>query len=148
MLGSFYSVGAITTQVYDSLRSAELEISPPEQVLGKAPYFTETVRQYIYKTFGEDVLYSGGLKIFTSLDATLQVAAEKAIAKKIDFNSDSAIQEAVRAAESALNDKGRVLLRASGTEPLIRVMVEGEDAVLVNKLASEIAGCVTLSASN
>jgi phosphoglucosamine mutase len=53
----------------------------------------------------------------------------------------------VSAAESELNGKGRVLLRASGTEPLIRVMVEGEDAVLVNKLALEIAASVTVSAS-
>ncbi len=84
VLGSFYSVGAISTEVYDSLRSAVLEISPPKQVLGKAPYFTETIRQYIYKKFGENALYSGGLKIFTSLDANLQVAAEKAVAKKVD----------------------------------------------------------------
>jgi phosphoglucosamine mutase len=69
------------------------------------------------------------------------------ISKKVDFQSVPAIQSVVSAAESELNGKGRVLLRASGTEPLIRVMVEGEDAALVNKLASEIADCVTLSAS-
>jgi phosphoglucosamine mutase len=69
------------------------------------------------------------------------------ISKKVDFQSVPAIQSVVSAAESELNGKGRVLLRASGTEPLIRVMVEGEDAALVNKLALEIADCVTLSAS-
>lgn len=67
------------------------------------------------------------------------------IARKMDFQSVPEIQQAVSVAESELNGRGRVLLRASGTELLIRVMVEGEDVALVNKLASEIAGCVTES---
>jgi phosphoglucosamine mutase len=52
------------------------------------------------------------------------------------------IQAAVQAAEKALNGAGRVLLRASGTEPKIRVMVEGQEAVLVKKLAEDIAEVV------
>lgn len=57
------------------------------------------------------------------------------------------IQNAVKKAETELNGTGRVLLRASGTEPKIRVMVEGQDRVLVQKLADEIAGVVRVSAS-
>ena len=45
-------------------------------------------------------------------------------------------------AEHALNGKGRVLLRPSGTEPLLRVMVEGEDGVQVKQWAEKIAGVV------
>ena len=52
------------------------------------------------------------------------------------------VQAAVSEAERALAGRGRVLLRPSGTEPLLRVMVEGEDAVLVKKCAEEIAGAV------
>ncbi len=52
------------------------------------------------------------------------------------------IQAAVQAAEKTLNGAGRVLLRASGTEPKIRVMVEGQDAALVKKLAEDIAEVV------
>jgi phosphoglucosamine mutase len=77
-----------------------------------------------------------------------QIMINVSIAKKIDFQSVPSIQQAVTAAESELNGKGRVLLRASGTEPLIRVMVEGEDAMLVNKLASEIADCVALATAS
>jgi phosphoglucosamine mutase len=68
------------------------------------------------------------------------------VTKKFDFQSMPAIQEAVRAAESELSGRGRVLLRASGTEPLIRVMVEGEDRTLVDKLADELADRVSDSA--
>jgi len=52
------------------------------------------------------------------------------------------IQQAISAAEQALNNEGRVLLRASGTEPLVRVMVEGINATLVQSVAQEIAAIV------
>lgn len=47
--------------------------------------------------------------------------------------------EAVQAAERRLGDRGRVLLRASGTEPVVRVMVEGADEPLVRAIASSLA---------
>ncbi len=59
--------------------------------------------------------------------------------KTVDLDNNSALQKAVSAAENKLGDAGRVLLRASGTEPLIRVMVEGESETLVNNLAQELA---------
>ena len=59
--------------------------------------------------------------------------------KRVDIDTDVAIQKAVRAVEDKLGDTGRVLLRASGTEPLIRVMVEGEQADLVKKYAQQLA---------
>ncbi|HEX2295086.1 MAG TPA: phosphoglucosamine mutase [Actinomycetota bacterium] len=49
---------------------------------------------------------------------------------------------AVREAESALGESGRVLLRASGTEPLVRVMVEAEDAATADRVARELAALV------
>lgn len=52
------------------------------------------------------------------------------------------IVEAVRSVEKALGAHGRVLLRASGTEPLIRVMVEGEQAAEVARYAEQIAAVV------
>ena len=56
-----------------------------------------------------------------------------------DPMQSSAVQQSVVQAENRLAGRGRVLLRPSGTEPLIRVMVEGEDELLVTQLANEIA---------
>ncbi|PKM29228.1 MAG: phosphoglucosamine mutase [Gammaproteobacteria bacterium HGW-Gammaproteobacteria-11] len=56
--------------------------------------------------------------------------------------ADPALQHAVAAAESRLGDSGRVLLRLSGTEPLIRVMVEGQDAAQVESEANILANQV------
>ena len=66
--------------------------------------------------------------------------------KKLDLNHAD-IQTAVKAAETTLDGAGRVLLRASGTEPKIRVMVEGQDGKLVQKLAEEIMEVVKKVAS-
>lgn len=57
----------------------------------------------------------------------------------VDLQSNQELQAAVVAAEEKLEGKGRVLLRPSGTEPVIRVMVEGEDPALVDRLAHELA---------
>jgi phosphoglucosamine mutase len=65
--------------------------------------------------------------------------------KKINPDTDDAIQKSVQAVEKKLGNKGRVLLRASGTEPLIRVMVEGEQEDLVKNYAQQIADDVKKS---
>jgi len=61
-------------------------------------------------------------------------------AKKI--MASAVLSEAIKDVESRLADRGRVLVRASGTEPLIRVMVEGQDEALVERLADELIAVV------
>jgi phosphoglucosamine mutase len=59
-----------------------------------------------------------------------------------DLNHKHVIQQALRNVEEELGLSGRVLLRRSGTEPLVRVMVEGKDAVRVTQLANQLAEVV------
>jgi len=58
-----------------------------------------------------------------------------------------AVKAAIADAEQKLGAGGRVLVRASGTEPLIRVMAEGDDETLVSQVVSEIAGAVRKAAA-
>ncbi len=71
-----------------------------------------------------------------------QVLINVRVDKGADFLCHDQVQAAVSAAEKSLNGKGRVLLRPSGTEPLLRVMVEGEDSKLVEQSARNIADAV------
>jgi phosphoglucosamine mutase len=84
--------------------------------------------------------YSQELRLFP------QVLINVRTAQRLDFASHAGIQNAVKDAESTLGNAGRVLIRASGTEPVIRVMVEGRDEALVRHLAETIAHQVRLSA--
>jgi phosphoglucosamine mutase len=71
-----------------------------------------------------------------------QVLINVTVKQRINLDASQALQDAVKAGETELDGKGRVLLRASGTEPKIRVMVEGESAAQVQKLAEQIASVV------
>ena len=64
------------------------------------------------------------------------------VRERIDPRTSEPIQAHVRRVEEALGSTGRVVLRASGTEPLIRVMVEGQDEAIVNRYANELAETV------
>jgi phosphoglucosamine mutase len=74
-----------------------------------------------------------GIKLFP------QVLENVEVNKKRDIRDIPAIQNAIKKAEKKLDGRGRVLVRASGTEPKIRVMLEGEDKKLITTLSKDIA---------
>lgn len=61
---------------------------------------------------------------------------------KARYDKDEEIKKAIASAEKELGDSGRVLVRVSGTEPLVRVMLEGRDKDKIQVLAEEIAQVV------
>ena len=63
-----------------------------------------------------------------------------------NVSASQSVRDAVSGVKAKLQGRGRVLLRPSGTEPVLRVMVEGEDADLVAQLAHELAGVVAAEA--
>jgi phosphoglucosamine mutase len=79
---------------------------------------------------------AGDLKLYP------QVLINVRVAKGVDCLGHADVKAAVAIAERALDGRGRVLLRPSGTEPLLRVMVEGEDKALVEQSAKQIADVV------
>ena len=77
-----------------------------------------------------------------------QVMINVRVARRIDVNGSPAIQAAVREAEAELGERGRIVLRASGTEPVIRVMVEAVDAAETQALAVRLADIVRAAAEH
>jgi phosphoglucosamine mutase len=61
---------------------------------------------------------------------------------KPDLSTLPDVQRAIEAAEDKLNGTGRVLVRYSGTEPLLRIMVEGEQDAMIRSVADDLVGVV------
>lgn len=86
---------------------------------------------------GNDLIeMSAGLEMFP------QDLINVRMTTSIDVTTDEAVQKEVAAVEKELGNKGRVLLRKSGTEPVVRVMVEGEDKDDVHNKAQRIADVI------
>jgi phosphoglucosamine mutase len=107
-----------------------------------------------YATTGDGILT--GLQLLAQMSATGKSLKELASAMtvypqvlinvpqvdKTKVDSDSELQVAVQEAQAELGEQGRVLLRASGTEPLVRVMVEAQDLGTAQSWAERIARVV------
>ncbi len=90
-------------------------------------------------------LVDGGVPLHESkcgMNKYPQIMVNVGISDKSKLDKNPVIEQAVNDVEQKLNGQGRVLLRPSGTEPLVRVMVEGENSELVDTLAHELADVV------
>lgn len=76
------------------------------------------------------------------MTAVPQVLVNVPVREKKDLASLPSVQRAIRTGEKRLNGTGRVLVRYSGTEPLIRIMVEGEQDSLIRSVANELASSI------
>jgi phosphoglucosamine mutase len=79
---------------------------------------------------------AGELKTFPQTLVNVRVKQKRPVEEVPD------VQHAIERVESALQGRGRVLVRYSGTEPLLRIMIEGEDQATVQAWAEEIADAV------
>jgi phosphoglucosamine mutase len=96
------------------------------------------------------VLVSSGRglhEIKTGMTKYPQTLINVPIAASFDVKKSERVRQAVREAEHDLAERGRVLLRPSGTEPLVRVMVEGQDVARVRQIAERIAAQVSAAAA-
>lgn len=80
VLGRMLATRAISKDEYEAALKTPLHIKNRAEAIDmQAPYFTEYVRRYVEKKYGADQLYSGGLKVYTTVNIEAQKAAEKAI---------------------------------------------------------------------
>jgi len=75
-----------------------------------------------------------------------QVMINVRMSRRFDVKESPRVQQAIKAVEGELADNGRVVLRASGTEPVVRVMVEGRDVAQVERLSRSLAETVRRAA--
>ena len=95
-----------------------------------------TATQVLYLMKKRDTVLS---KLAREIRLYPQVLMNVLVEQRYDIKTIPEIGEAIKSAEKRLAGKGRVLVRPSGTEPKIRVMLEGEDLKLINKLGRDIA---------
>jgi phosphoglucosamine mutase len=74
-----------------------------------------------------------------------QVLRNVKVTRKLPLEDLKEVSQAIEAAKGSLGNSGRLLVRYSGTEPLCRVMIEGEDSQLISRLADEIAQKISVA---
>ncbi len=78
-------------------------------------------------------------KLASEIKLYPQILMNVEVENKHDLKSNPEIEKAIKTAEKALAGKGRILVRSSGTEPKVRVMLEGEELTLITKLGNDIS---------
>jgi len=64
------------------------------------------------------------------------------VKEKIAFENIKPLQDALKASQEKLKDRGRIIIRYSGTEPLARVMVEADNIKMVNEICNELVAII------
>ncbi len=138
VLKSMKDFGKLSKEVADSLKSLPLEIHPTSAPVGEAPYFTEMVRQYLEKKYGEDGLYQGGLSVYTTLNLELQKAAEEVLLRELDARQQNMEQT------HSLRDTNYtvVVIDTTGEKPVRKreyKQIQGAFVALDNKTGNILA---------
>jgi penicillin-binding protein 1A len=96
----------ITKEEYESAANALLGVTPGRMSANQAPYFIETVRQYLDERYGTNQIYEGGLKVYTTLDLDMQRAAEMVLEKDM-CELEKTMQYRVRRCELTAEEQAR-----------------------------------------
>jgi penicillin-binding protein 1A len=86
VLRRMVETGVITPEEEQQAQAASLQLRPRQETIVRAPYFIEHVRRYLEEQYGSTLLYRGGMKVYTTLDLSLQEAAEDALRKGLVKN--------------------------------------------------------------
>lgn len=122
ILRRMYELSFLTDQEYASAQAEKLTFAPKGATIS-APHFVIMAREYVLQKYGEETAQSGGLKIITSLDATLQKTAEELVAKHGEANEKK--HGATNAALVAIDPKTGDVLALVGSRNYFDVEREG-----------------------
>jgi phosphoglucosamine mutase len=81
-------------------------------------------------------------ELATVMDIYPQVLVNVRVKRRVDLETVPEVEAQCAKVRSVLGQTGRLLVRFSGTEPVVRVMIEGEDGDLIKTLADETAACI------
>ncbi|HET6948669.1 MAG TPA: penicillin-binding protein 1A [bacterium] len=112
-------LGVVDGDVADRAREARIRLAHPRNagfVGMRAPYASSTVLQYLIERYGEDLVYTGGLQVHTTIDLRMQAAAERALRRGLD-----------QAGRDRLNVTQGALVALNPSTGYIRAMVGGYD---------------------
>jgi penicillin-binding protein 1A len=119
----------INVQEFSDALAAPLDIETvTENTFEKAPYFTEHIRRYLLEKYGRDLLYHGGLKVYTTVNLEMQAAAREALRKGLsELDKREGYRGALRhlASEEIPAFKAEVLEEHASTPPEIGSVVKG-----------------------
>ena len=97
VLDRMLALGDITQEQYDETVAEPITLNPGDftEATSASPYFTDYVRQLLLEDFDQDVILSGGLNVYTTLDLDMQKAAEAAVAQRLDEIGNDKLQSAL-----------------------------------------------------
>lgn len=120
ILKKMLNYNLISEQQYRQAVNTGIKLSPPAEKTEKYPYFVDYVTTQLARKLGEDTVYRGGLKVYTTLDPTVQEAAETAFADPANFPAS------LRDAKGILQPEGAAVFLDPQTGA-IRAMVGGRE---------------------
>ncbi len=104
-------LGYISQKMQREASEAELTLAPPRNASNVAPYFVEYVKQFLIEEFGADAVFTGGLRVYTTLEPGIQKEAERAAVRLLGRDGDP--EYAVVALE---HRSGRILAMVGGRD--------------------------------
>lgn len=105
----------------------EIEISKRKKLRYKAPYFTSYIIKQLIEMYGEEVAYTSGMKVYTTLDYSLQQKGEEVVAKYINYGESSHWIRSLKEKVPSLNYSQAAMLAIDPRYGYIKTMVGGKD---------------------
>jgi penicillin-binding protein 1B len=129
VLAAMHSIGTIDDKQYDAAKNSDLKVIPPKVDASDAPYLVDYIREELLKTFSDEDITNGGLRVYTSLDPELQKIAVDAVQNGLKFVNDQFVQlkRHQKGADGNLPGPQAALIALDPHTGEIKAMVGGSD---------------------